>query len=103
MLRAYKSDIVSKQQHFIPLCVGGGGAFLYPATNFFKNSHNAYVFVFITTVYSKICNIALYSDNKRYVLLKKNPFSSAQRLSNILYRHFPAATGKNSETSVHFP
>jgi hypothetical protein len=24
LLRAYKSSIVSKQQHIIPLCVGGG-------------------------------------------------------------------------------
>ncbi len=52
MLRAYKSYIVSKQQHLIPLCVGGGGV-LYPATNLFQKQIQTkpYVFVLITKVY----------------------------------------------------
>ena len=73
MLRAYKSYIVSKEQHVIPLCVGGGGL---PLTNNNpyqqQNQTTPYVIVFHNnSTLPKYCNSALYSENKRYVLLKK--------------------------------
>jgi hypothetical protein len=75
MLRAYKSYYVSKQQHLIPLymCWGGGGLSFnqqlpFSTTNF----TTPYAFVFHNnSIIPKYCNIALYSENKRYVLLKK--------------------------------
>jgi hypothetical protein len=56
----------------IPLCVRGGGLPLTNNNPFQQQIHTTpYVFVFRNnSILPKDCNSALYSENKRYVLLK---------------------------------
>jgi hypothetical protein len=74
------------------MCRGGGG---FPLTNNNpyqqQNQTTPYVIVFHNnSTFSNYCNSALYSENKRYVLLKKNFYTSKHHgctYTTCTYRH----------------
>ncbi len=90
MLRAYKSYYVSKQQHLIPLYMCWGGDFPLTSNYPFSTTNftTPYAFVFHNnSIFPKYCNIALFSENKPYTLLKKCTVSVLLNCSTN-YLHF---------------
>jgi hypothetical protein len=88
----------------------GGGGFPLSSNKPFSttNSHNALCFcIHNNSILLKYCNIALYSDNKRYVLVKKkfnfqlvNAFRTRQQRGNHCTLLCVQCTNNNNKKHV---